>query len=70
MRIASPTVKPLIEALQLADLLSVDSLDWSVLAAWVHPGPRTSDYLTGRRAPPRHPALSGVCAAGATLLLA
>ena len=49
---------------------SVVSLEWSVLAAWVHPGPRTSDYLIGRRAPPRHAAIRGRGAVGATLLLA
>ena len=92
MRTTLPTVKPLIEALQLADLTvrrpfrtersEIDcrrpprrgerggAHQWSELAAWVHPGPMTSDSLTGRRAPPRQAALRGPGAAGATLLLA
>ena len=87
-----PTVKPLIEALQLADLRvrrpfrtersEIDchrqprrgerggAHQWSVLTAWVHPGPMTSDSLTGRRAPPCRAASCGPGTVGAPLLLA
>ena len=81
MRKTLPTVKPLIEALQLADLVvrrrfrterseiacrrqprrgeRGGAQQWSALTAWVHPGPRTSDSLTGRRAPPPTPPRAG-----------
>jgi hypothetical protein len=40
-----PTVKHLIETLELVDtMLSAVCLGWSVLAAWAHPGPMTSDH--------------------------
>ena len=70
MRLTLPTVKPLIEALQLADLPV--RRQFRVVGAYClgHPGPMTSDSLTGRRAPPRRPASCGAGAVAATLLLA
>ena len=66
----SPTVKHLIEALQLADF-AVRRV-FSVVGA-CRLGPSRADdlgYLIGRRAPSGRTALRGVCPADATLLLA
>ncbi len=70
MRITLPTVKLLIEALQLAD--ATVRRQFRVVGVYCLGPSRTEDLgsLTGRRAPPRRPASCGGGAVAATLLLA